>query len=236
MNWRRAMKVDRPARFGGRGRGLTSESTALADAFADDPWAKYVLGTSGHRRQQALARLMSVPVACAAMHGGVVTIIHDTQEGHTNGDPNVPHTGGTAAVGAWVPSGARKINLRTAVQLNAVSLPLDVGLPTMRRLWRDEVEVDQILNAHLTDQDAYLWVLGVRRREHGHGMGRRLVDQISRNAARSGHHRILLHTDTPGNVEIYRRLGFNMLEEQLRTSGLRCHVLAMPLESREHRS
>lgn len=231
------MTVDRPARFGGRQRSLNSESTTLADAFADDPWAAYVLGASGHSRQHALARLMSVPVACAALHGGVVTIPRYTREGPENGDPNVvPHADGTAAVGAWVPSGARKINLRTAVRLNAVSLPLEVGLSTMQRLWRDEAELDHILKTHLTDQDAYLWVLGVRRHAHGHGLGRRLVDQIARDAARSGHHRILLHTDTPDNVEIYRRLGFRFLDEQLRTSGLRCHVLAMSLESREPRS
>ena len=230
------MTVDRPARFVGRKRSLNSDSTALADAFADDPWAAYVLGTSGHRRQHALARLMSVPVAYAARRGGVVTMPLDAQEGYTNGDPNLSHAGGIAAAGAWVPSGARKISLRTAVRLNAASLPLEVGLSTMRRLWRDEAEVDHILQAHLTDQDAYLWVLGVRRHAHGLGMGRRLVDQISRDAALSGHHRILLHTDTPGNVEIYRRLGFRFLDEQLRTSGLRCHVLAMSLEPREHRS
>lgn len=205
-------------------------TAALADAFADDPWARYTLGSPGHRRQRALARLMSVPVSCARLWGGVVaTPFEASDDGDTGGMSATHRRDEVAAVGAWVPASARHVGLRTALRVHALGLPFEVGFSTMGRLRRDDAEVTRILDAHLTDRDAYLWVLGVRRTAQGRGMGRRIVDRVLSDAASSGHRRIVLHTDTSGNVEIYRRMGFTLVDEQMRASQLRCHVLAMQI-------
>lgn len=191
----------------------------LADAFAADPWAAHVLGSPGAQRYAALAAIMRVPVAVAESRGGVVS--------HPGGD------GAPVAVSTWVPAAHHKVGFLDAARSRALTLPLQVGPGTMRRLNRDEAALDRLLVAHaLRDgdtRDAYLWVLGVARRHHGQGLGRTVVEQTCDQAREGGYERVVLNTDNPANVPIYTALGFALLHRAQRPSGLTAHLLARSL-------
>lgn len=204
---------------GARHEGVSTDirrgaGRVLADAFAEDPWATYVLGASGTRRPRALARLMSVPVDVSADRGGLVL-------------ETSPDAGRRpVAVSTWVPADRRGVGLVAAARAGALALPLEVGPATMVRLVRDEADLDRVLEPHLEDGDAYLWVLGVAREHHGQGLGRLVVDRTCAEATARGFRRVVLNTDNPTNVAIYRRLGFEPLTRVTRPSGLTSHVLA----------
>ncbi len=191
--------------------------STLANAFAADPWARHVLGISGSCRPRALARLMSVPVAVAVRRGGLVL-------------ETTPDAGGRpVAVSTWVPADRRGVGFLTAVLTGALTLPLEIGPATMIRLARDETALDRALAFHLRPDDAYLWALGVERHRHGRGLGRIVVDRTCLQAAGRGFRRVVLNTDNPSNVAVYQRLGFDLLGEHLRPSGLTSHVLGRAL-------
>lgn len=194
-------------------------AAVLADAFAADPWAAYVLGEPGMQRYAALEAVMRVPVALAETRGGL--LCHPGDEGQP------------VAVSTWVPAQERAVGFRDAARARALTLPLRVGPATMRRLNRDEAALDDLLTAHaLRDggsRDAYLWVLGVARHHHGQGLGRNVVNQTCDQARARGYDRLVLNTDNPANVPIYRALGFDLLHRAQRPSGLTAHLLARPL-------
>lgn len=189
----------------------------LADAFAGDPWARYVLGAPGSRRAGALAAVMRAPVDVSRRRGGLV-LEYDEH-------------GSVGAVSTWVPADQRHVGVVDAVRANALSVPITVGAPTMFRLGKDERDLDAVLAEHLRPGDAYLWVLGARRDLHGRGLGRAVVDETCRQAAARGFRRVVLNTDNPANVQMYARLGFELHDTARRSSGLTAHVLIRSVAS-----
>lgn len=203
---------------------LDEASRLLADAFRLDPWARHVLGAPGGSRQAALRAIMRVPVRLAAERGGVVV--------------DRGADGSLAAVSTWLPLDQREVTIGVVRRAGALLLPLRAGPVTMRRLTRDEAELDAVL-ARLLHRpqhpepdgggDAYLWVLGAAASARGQGHGRTVVEQTCGEASRSGFGRLVLNTDNPDNVALYRRLGFTLVGTALRRSALTAHVLQRAL-------
>ncbi|MGL5818619.1 MAG: GNAT family N-acetyltransferase [Phycicoccus sp.] len=189
--------------------------SVLADAFAADPWAAYVLGTPGSNRPAALAAVMRAPVDVARRRGGLAV--------------RADAAGKVGAAATWVPAGDTHVGFADAVRARALTVPVVAGIRTMARLTRDEAELSEIVAGHGRPGDAYAWVLGVRRDLHGRGLGRAVVDLACDQARRRGFRRMTLNTDTPTNVAIYQRLGFELCGTARRTSGLLAHVMARPL-------
>ncbi len=75
-------------------------------------------------------------------------------------------------------------------------------------------------------------LLGVLPTRHGLGLGRALIEESKRRAAATGCAGVWLTTETPVNVEIYRRMGFEVFVEksfgELTTWGLACSVIQQP--------
>jgi GNAT superfamily N-acetyltransferase len=200
------------SRTGSLPPGLVDDAAeVLADAFADDPWARYVTGRP-HRRSVAL--LMRVPVVAAACRGALLTAHHPD--------------GAVLGAATWVPADQRGGGLLDALRARAAHLPLLLGPAAMCRLVQEETDTDRWVDGLTRAADAYLWVLGVRRGHHGAGWGRALVEATAA-AASAGHERLLLVTHNPGNVARYERMGFHLLAASTRPSGLRVHAMARSL-------
>jgi ribosomal protein S18 acetylase RimI-like enzyme len=205
----------------GRTAAVTTAATAraacrvLADAFAADPWANYVLGAPGSDRPKALSAVMRAPVEMSRRYGGLV-VEHDS-------------LGRVAAAASWVPADHMHVGAFDAFRTGAIFVPFAVGPRTMRRLVGDDAELATVVARHRQPADAYLWVLGVRRELHGQGLGRAVVDQTCEHARSTGHRRVILNTDNPSNVATYQRLGFELCGTQQRPSGLVAHVMVRPL-------
>lgn len=183
---------------------------ALADAFAADPWARYVTGRAFHPHDAALMR---VPACAGARRGGLVTA-----------------AGGRGVVGAstWVPAGRREAGMSDVVRARALGLPFVLGPAAMSRLVREATDTGGWADGVLRPDDAYLWVLGVRREAHGRGIGRMLVEATAADAASAGHTRLSLVTYNADNVSRYEAMGFSLLEVSRRGTGLTAHALARP--------
>lgn len=181
---------------------------ALADAFADDPWARYVTGRP-HRPHDAA--LMRVPVCAGARRGGLVT----TAAGR-----------GLVGASTWVPAGRREAGLSDVVRGRSLGLPFTIGPAAMSRLVREAADTSGWADAVLRPDDAYLWVLGVRREVHGRGIGRMLVEATAADAASAGHSRLPLLTYSADNVSRYEAMGFALLDASRRGTGLVVYALA----------
>ncbi|MGL4744692.1 MAG: GNAT family N-acetyltransferase [Dermatophilaceae bacterium] len=187
----------------------------LADAFAADPWAAYVLGAPASNRATALAAVMRAPVHIARRRGGLA-LLDDA-------------AGKVGAAATWIPAGGTHVGFADAVRARALLVPVVAGIRTMTRLTQDEAELTEVVAGHGRPGDAYAWVLGVRRDLHGRGLGRAVVDLACDQARQRGFRRMTLNTDTPTNVAIYQRLGFELCGTARRRSGLLAHVMARPL-------
>lgn len=192
-----------------------SAAAVLADAFAHDPWARYVTGRP-HRRSDAL--LFRVPVVAAARRGGLLA----------GQGPDGDVTG----VSTWVPGDGRGSGVADALRARALHLPLLLGPAGYLRLATEETDTDRWVDGLTRPGDAYLWVLGVRRDHHGAGLGRALLEATVEAAVAAGHDRLVLITHNPANVARYERMGFAVLEASTRPSGLLVHALARPLGRR----
>ncbi|MGJ7439731.1 GNAT family N-acetyltransferase [Aquipuribacter sp. MA13-6] len=209
----------------------TSVAAVLADAFAEDDWGGH---RDGPRRPGGVPLLMQVAADVGARRGGLVVAHqvagrrgpHTPRGGRDRALPPLVHG---AAV--WVPADRRGGGPVDAVRARAVGLPLVLGPRGLGRVLRDEADTDRAVDPHVGPGDAYLWVLGVRRDRHGHGLGRALVEATATDATERGHGRLVLVTHDPRNVAVYRALGFILLQSSRRASGITLHVLARELRT-----
>lgn len=202
------------------GDDLAGCTRLLAEAFAHDPWANYVLAGRAAERGRAIAAIMATSVKVAHERGGLVTF-RDDGPGKEGGE--------LTAVSTWVPSTRRHIDGATILRSGLVALPLQIGLSAFGRLIRDGIDRDAALDELADNQTAYLWTLGVSARHRGLGLGRRVVDATCRAVAAHGFQTIVLNTENIDNVAIYQALGFTLVRQFMRRSGLSCYLFRRDL-------
>lgn len=201
------------------GDDLAGATRLLAEAFVNDPWANYVLAGRAAERGRALAAIMATSVKVAHERGGLVTFRDD---GSGKGRE-------LTAVSTWVPSTKRHIDGATTLRSGLVALPLQIGLSAFGRLIWDGVDRDAAIDELADSQTAYLWTLGVSARHRGLGLGRKIVDVTCRDVAAHGFQTIVLNTENIDNVAIYQALGFTLVRQFTRRSGLSCYLLRRDL-------
>lgn len=194
----------------------------LADAFAG---AASAIG--GGARPGARRLLMRVPVDAAARNGGLV-VRGDRLDDAAGPGSGGPGSGGPDVLGAaaWVPASARGAGTLSSVRTGSWRLLPMLGPAGLVRVLRQAREADRLVGGFLHDDDAYLSVVGVRRDAHGGGHGRALVEGTVADAAAAGLARVVLLTHDPRNVPFYRCLGFDLVEDGLRSRGHPLAVLA----------
>jgi ribosomal protein S18 acetylase RimI-like enzyme len=184
-------------------------AAALADAFAEDSWVRSATGG----QEPGLRAMMRVAVDAAARRGGL--LVAHGEHGEARG------------ASTWVPAGRRGGGVLDATHAGVLlRLPFELRSAGMIRLLRDQAQTGRVVDRHLRRSDAYLWVLGVRRAEHGRGIGRALVEATVADAIAAGRTRLVLATHDGANVAVYRALGFELLDDSVRSRGHVVHVLA----------
>lgn len=159
-------------------------AATLAAAFRDDPAIRFMMPATASRARR-LAALMRWLVEEHLANGLVL------------GTP------GAEAVTLWRPPGAMHLKqpLWHPAMLRFV--------PIFGRHIPRAIRVDDAIHAHLPREETwfYLRIAGVRPDCQGMGLGGQTIRAGLAEAGRAGRPAVL-ETCTPGNVGIYRRLGF----------------------------
>lgn len=117
-----------------------------------------------------------------------------------------------AAVAGWVPGDKLALTPADLVRTGLVAAPVRFGATAVLRLERHERPSEVRLLEALTPTTGYLWVLGARPSRQGEGLGGRAVAAALAAMGGAGHDRCVLRTDDAPNVDLYRHLGFAVLE------------------------
>lgn len=174
-------------------RGRLPEAVALlARAFASDPLMRYLLGEQGRygerlravfRYQCELQLLMSWPLL------GLI-----------------PRTRLAGVVGVALPEQPDEL---TGLARLEAELAAALGKPAQQRLDR----YAERTSAHFPAEPLlYVRMIGVRPESQGRGYARLLLDEVQRRSA--AHPRstgVALDTENAENVEIYKRLGYQVV-------------------------
>lgn len=162
--------------------------TALGRAFQDDPVFRWIVPDDALRR----ARLASVFGAFSEVYLPL-------------GETYVASAGAGAAL--WAPAGVEPF---TPEQAEAFGQRLfEVLGPDAERA----AALDELLDEHHPEEPAlYLQFVGVVREHQGQGLGSRMLTVVLERADASGTPAYLEAT-SPDNRRLYRRHGFEVLEE-----------------------
>lgn len=183
----------------------------LAAAFVDDPGFAWILPDEDGRLRR-LEAIFAGSVTHCERYGGVVSIDDDR------------------AVGVWMPDSHAVIGFADAVRGRMLTMPLRVGIRSMRRLDRAEKEGESFLQRHLTPPYAYLMALGVHPDRQGLGLATRVIEEVADEARLVGYRTLALRTENPTNVGLYEHLGFELhARHTAPTSGLDVAVMSKPL-------
>lgn len=161
----------------------------LVHAFLDDPLFAFIFPRA-ERRERDLRRLFAGSLRHAGRVGGVSTV----------------EAGLGAAV--WTPRASMHVSIGAAWRAAMLALPLQLGLPAMRRLDMYELELDRVTRDAAGGDFAYLWMLAAHPRAQGRGLGRAAVEHALGQMRAAGFAQCLLRTQQPRNVSFYRHLGF----------------------------
>ena len=172
----------------------------LAAAFAGGPAETHVQPDLARQRRTLPVMFAAVLERCRR-RGGI--------ERSTTDD------GRLAAVCAWVPSIDLVVGPADVLRYGFWRLPLPTafGPAATLRLLRHEHVTDTALARYAAADTGYLWLLGADPAHHGDGYGRAALEHGVIAMRDAGFTRVLLKTETPGNVPLYRHLGFELLEE-----------------------
>jgi ribosomal protein S18 acetylase RimI-like enzyme len=182
--------AEQPVEAGAADRGAVARDLALA--FSDYPMFRWFMRTDA-RREPALHSFFRTLTAGALAEGNLILR---------------PSTGGAASV--WVASETIR---EAAFWENLRGLPMMLqatGLARFPRIASLRKAMD--LHHPMARPHAYLWLLGVTPAAQGKGVGSRL---LSAGLARVDAQRrpAFLETSTEANVALYRRHGFEVIDE-----------------------
>lgn len=164
----------------------------LAASFESDPQFCWFMRDDAHRPAARLA-FFKMLLRDVALPGGVVSR---------------PVTGGAASI--WLPSEALGPN---SFWREMRALPIILGATGFFRFGRIAAMREAMDKNHPMDRPhAYLWFLGVRPEAQGLGVGSRLLAAGLREIDAQGRH-AFLESSNEANVPLYRRYGFEVLQE-----------------------
>jgi ribosomal protein S18 acetylase RimI-like enzyme len=169
---------------------------ALALAFFDDPFWRYVEPDDAERERQ-LHQWFPLAIRYAGRYGTV----------DTHGDE------GVIGAALWLPPGKQEMTWWRMVRTGMLRTGRILGRRATRRLTRASHALDAARARLMPPGSEYLWILGVDPEHHGRGQGAATISiGLERtDAARSVAY---LETYKEANLAFYRRQGFEVVSEE----------------------
>ncbi|MEM9462165.1 MAG: GNAT family N-acetyltransferase [Myxococcota bacterium] len=169
---------------------LPATVDAVARAFADDPMFRVVFPGGSRRRHRQLRRLFTPMFRHAMHHAGAFT----TED----------YAGGALLL----PPAGQRFHLSDMVRAGLVWVPLRIGPAAFRRFSSIQTTFDRVREQVVQARPcATLLAGGVIPQHRGRGLGRALMQARLDVADRLGLP-TYLETVVPGNVELFRKFGF----------------------------
>ncbi|MBB1646685.1 N-acetyltransferase [Sphingobacterium sp. UME9] len=128
------------------------------------------------------------------------------EETLAKGEVFIGPTGDAAAL--WQSEKRERLSL--AVIFRNLKFLFNMGLPTV---WRS-LKLLKLKDAHISNQNPYLYLacIGVMPSGQGKGLAKALLDPVLADAENSGRD-VYLETANPLNVNIYKKRGFEIIDE-----------------------
>lgn len=165
----------------------------LAHAFAQDPLMVYAFRDEDTRVHKLVTLFEGLERHCERV-GGVVSL---------------EDAGGA---GVWAPVNRSRPGPKDLCASGLVWSPLRTGVGPILRLERAEAWGLRRLAELAEPSDGYLWALGVDPSMRGLGLGRKVVEAAIEQMGPG--RRCWLKTEQPNNVSLYKRLGFELVDQR----------------------
>jgi GNAT superfamily N-acetyltransferase len=173
---------------------LPRAAAVLQDAFKDDPvWRTALEGVPNADRR--IAALYETPLRYCLKYGGVWA-----------------PTSALEGVAAWMLDEYSEMTVRRSIASGGFLAGFRIGigftlkmLPVFRRLEKDRL-------AHMAGKRyLYLQIMGVSTNKQGQGYGGQMLRALIDRCDQEGLY-LYLETETPKNVDIYRRFGLEVIQ------------------------
>lgn len=181
----------------------------FASAFQHYPLMKYAFeGCTEQQKAKGLLALYTLCTKAAQMYGGVLT-------------SNDKH-----AALIWLPSKHYQLGIWREILSGMWQIPFKLGPKATLRLMNHDAEPEGWIRKHASDKMGYIWVVGVLADARGKGHSRSLIEQAISDMKQQGLTEYWLKTEDPKNVQIYQKLGFEVIKEMtVKSSGLKSWVM-----------
>jgi ribosomal protein S18 acetylase RimI-like enzyme len=173
---------------------LGRATAVLADAFRSRPPA-----TSLFREPDADAKLVYF-MECSARYALLYGECQATED--------------ESGVALWLLPGATRMTPLRMFRARMFAAPLRLGLRDFRAFGAFAAHTDKVHRAAVPEPHYYLLALGVRPDRQGKGVGGQLLRGMLARADREGAP-IYLETQSPENVSLYQRFGFEVASDEL---------------------
>jgi GNAT superfamily N-acetyltransferase len=179
-------------------------SQVIADAFFNYATMTYAFG--GYSEAQRMAgtqKLFRRCVAAADKFGGIVT---------------TPDNKGALI---WLSGDYFPMGIVNEITSGMLAIPFEIGVKPTLRLMGHEQDSEVWIKKNSSGKMGYIWCVGVLEEMRGKGLSRVLIDHSIADMKAAGITDYWLKTEDPKNVEVYKKLGFEMKREIIvKQSGL----------------
>lgn len=117
-------------------------------------------------------------------------------------------------VALWLTPGKTTISLRTMARTGLLLAPFRLGLATLARVMGFMQHTDTMHRQSATTPHYYLLMLGVHPQAQGKGVGKILMNHMLERASQESTP-VYLETQSERNLDLYRRFGFHVTNEEL---------------------
>jgi GNAT superfamily N-acetyltransferase len=181
----------------------------FASAFHHYPLKNYAFeGCTDEQKAKGLLALYAHCTEAAQMYGGVLTTLD------------------SSGALIWLPSKHFQLGLWREVVSGMWQIPFKLGPKATLRLVNHDAEPEDWIRANSSDNMGYIWVVGVLAEARGKGYSRKLIEQAIADMKQQGLTEFWLKTEDPKNVQIYQKLGFEVVKEMIvKSSGLKSWVM-----------
>jgi ribosomal protein S18 acetylase RimI-like enzyme len=166
----------------------------LARTFSEDPLTHYVF-SGAHNIEARLTNIVEIPLRYGLYHGEV----HATSanfEGAT----------------VWIPSRKASMSVWRMIQAGVLPNMVRMGSEPSRRFSHLGTFMEKQHKLHVPEEHCYLYVLGVDPSHQGEGNASRLLKPMLARLDMEGMPDYL-ETHNDKNIALYRRFGFEVVEE-----------------------
>lgn len=181
----------------------------LGAAFKHYPLMEYAFNGFGEQKKMiALQNLYTHCAKATVKYGGL--ILTEDKKGAL----------------IWLPSENFQLGMWRELISGMALIPFKIGFKATLRLTAHDAEAEGWIRKNSGSKMGYIWVVGVLASAQGKGYSRWLIDRAIADMKQQGLTEFWLKTEDPKNVQIYQKLGFEVLHEMVvRSSGLKSWVM-----------